>query len=205
MSFPGTADTFRRQIRDVVVREPRAYVFPRTLRQAPIARLADVVVGLFADVGLYVLACPLVLGFSAVFLRDFWPIAAAAAGFFYLAAFWSVGQSPGMRHSGVRLVDAQTGGAPGMRRASIRAALMLPVIAAVFLLADGLLPTEQQSFASNPTVAHVAVGLVAIGVVSHLWALWDGRGRAIHDILAGVVALDERAEPPERADGRPTL
>lgn len=198
MSFPGSADALRRQLREHVVREPRVYVAPRTRRRLPVARLADVVVGLFADAGLYIAACPLVLGAAVVLFRDLWPVAAVGVGFFYLALTWARGQSPGMRYAGVRLLAAKTGTPPGFWRASLRAALVLPLPAAVLVLVDGLLPPDQRSIAANPAVTHTAVVLVAAGFASHFWALWDSKGRAIHDILAGVLLVEDR-----RHDQRP--
>ncbi|MGE5597399.1 MAG: RDD family protein [Hyphomicrobiales bacterium] len=190
MTLPlGSADSLRRSLHIAHPAQPAQYTYPRGVRTVPFAGLAEAVVSAFSDAFLYIAACPFVLGFAAILFRELWPIAAIAAGFAYLVAGWATGQSPGMRFAGVRLVVEKTGDVPGIGRAAFRAALLLPVAAAVFVLADASLPDPQARVSSEPVAVAAACVILAAGFVSHLWALFDPRRRALHDIACGLVLL----------------
>jgi len=158
-----------------------------------LASVPDAVVSLFVDAFVLIVACPFVLGFGAVLLRGLWPVAAIVAAFAYLTLAWASGQSLGMRVARIRLVREDAGGPPGVARAAMRAALLLPVVVAVFLLADAALPQDSQSFAARPAVLYACVGLVLFGFVTHLWALWDSRSRGLHDAATRLLAVEDTA------------
>lgn len=192
MTLPGdSAQTFRRTLRTVAHREPRTIALPRVQRRVAAATVPQDVVSLFIDGFVLLAACPFVLGFGAVLFRGSWPLVALISAFIYLAGTWATGQSPGMRFAHIRLVRPETGGPPGFARAAVRAALLLPVIVAVVLLADAILPQETRSFANRPMVVYASVGLVLFGALTHLWALVDPRSRALHDVLVGLATVHD--------------
>ena len=97
----------------------------------------------------------------------------AGAGLFLAAlyaVFWTAllaqGRTPGKLLAGLR-VTRWDGGPAGWR-------LMLAREVAVKLLVSGAL-------------SGVTGGVY--WVVDHLWPLWDGRGQAIHDRMAGTVVV----------------
>lgn len=168
MTFPGgSTEALRRSLRTVAQRDPRAVTLPRTHRRVALASVPDAVVSLFVDGFVFIVACPFVLGFGAVLFRELWPAAAIVAAFAYLAGTWAGGQSLGMRAAGIRLVRQDTAEAPGLALASLRAALLLPLITAVFLLADAALPQESRAFAAEPVIIYTCLALVAFGFVTH--------------------------------------
>jgi len=100
------------------------------------AGLGERYVATAIDLLLLIALSPLVLGALAVFLRGWWPVGALVAALIYLAMTWAGGQSIGMRAAGIRLVCVRSARAPGMGRAFVRAALLLPPVVAALVLAD---------------------------------------------------------------------
>jgi len=192
MTLPGdSAHAFRHSLRIPLHRERRFIALPQSHRRVPVATVPGSVVSLFVDGFVLLAACPFVLGLGAVLFRGSWPLAAVAGAFLYLACTWATGQSPGMRFARIRLVRPDTGGPPGFARAAVRAAMLLPVMVAVVLLADAVLPQEANSFSTRPPVVYVSAALVLFGALMHLWALWDPRSRALHDRATGLVAVED--------------
>lgn len=197
MTFPA-ASAATRAIRDGVPHEPRIFSPARGRRALRVAGFGDHLSAAAIDVLVYVVACPFVLTLFALLLRGMWPIGALAAAQAYLALSWAEGRSPGMAVTGTRLVDSRNGCPPGLAGGLLRASMLVPLGAAVFLLADASLPQPQASFSSHPLVLLGSIATLTLGAISYLWCLWDPSGRTLHDRLAGVVAVrDERT--PRRA------
>jgi uncharacterized RDD family membrane protein YckC len=115
----------------------------------------------------------------------------------YFGLFWSrSGQTVGMRTTNIQVVDTRTWEPPSWIRASLRGfvalltfiALGLPVVAA---FGDGP--------ADPALIGAVALSLVALALIGHLWALRDPRRQSLQDRLFGLAVV--HAKPQEE----PTL
>src|SRR5688572_11487432 len=72
------------------------------------------VVAFAADVGVFILTAPFLLGVCAVLLRDYWVAGAVAAVAAYMACSWAFcSKTVGMSLAGIELVDERTGRCPG--------------------------------------------------------------------------------------------
>jgi len=155
------------------------------------AGLGERYVATAIDLLLLIALSPLVLGALAVFLRGWWPVGALVAALIYLAMTWAGGQSIGMRAAGIRLVCVRSARAPGMGRAFVRAALLLPPVVAALVLADAGIGGTGGGFTSQTAVVYAAMAALVVGVVNELWAAVDPQRRAIPDRLTGLALVRE--------------
>jgi uncharacterized RDD family membrane protein YckC len=119
----------------------------------------------------------------------------------YFTYFALHGPSPGMRLSGIKILDQKTGQPPALPHALTRATLLLLLIgswfAVVLVGSDGRSGgmSNWESFALD--VAYVVFLLSSFG---HIWISWDRKSQTLQDKIAGVVVVRKSAviEPVER-------
>lgn len=151
------------------------------------AGIGERYVATILDLLVLIVLCPLVLGALAVVLRGWWPVGAVFAAFAFLGLAWSGGQSIGMRAVDIRLVSVRSGREPGMLRSLARAALVLPPVVALLVLADAGVAAD--SFTSREPVLYTAMAVLVVGFANELWALVDPQRRGIPDRLSGLALV----------------
>jgi hypothetical protein len=139
-----------------------------------------------ADVGVFILTAPFLLGLCAVVLQDYWVAGAIAVVAAYLACSWAFcSKTVGMALAGIELVDERTGRCPGFGQVLLRTALTLPPLVGFTVVLNELV-TPGRSVADVPLGLAVAASLMA--VISAAWALLDS-GRMLHDRLPGLITV----------------
>lgn len=132
----------------------------------------------------------------------------AATPFVYLAYGWSRSATPGMKMIGLQMERAG-GGTPGFVRAAARALLVYPFgfnAAALGIAIYGWYFAEYPSGAEPGTTAMrfgVLVGISGLYLIAVLVSRRQARGRALHDLLTGVVVLGPVRETPSPAPRPP--
>jgi uncharacterized RDD family membrane protein YckC len=139
-----------------------------------------------ADVGVFIVTAPFLLGFCAVILRDYWVAGAVAVLAAYLACSWALcSKTAGMAVAGIELVDERTAHAPSFLQAGLRAALTVPPLVGAAVVINELV-TPGRAVPDVPLALAVAATLM--GFISVAWALFDS-GRMLHDRLAGLITI----------------
>ena len=123
----------------------------------------------------------------------------------YFTYFAARGSSPGMRLSGIKILDPKTGRPPAVSRAVVRALLLLLLIGSWFIVV--LLGSDGRAGGlSNVEALLLNLGYVVFLVSSfgHLWISWDRKSQTLQDKIAGVVVVRKAAviEPVERPTRR---
>jgi uncharacterized RDD family membrane protein YckC len=105
------------------------------------------------------------------------------------------GTSLGMRATGVRVVDADTGRQPNGSRAFARSVLSLLVGASVFVLVVVAFSDRPEGgyAAATWVVIGVALAVVCAGGLGHLWMLLDPSRQSRQDRLLHLAVVDGRA------------
>jgi uncharacterized RDD family membrane protein YckC len=104
------------------------------------------------------------------------------------------GASLGMRATGVRVVDADTGRRPSGARAFARSFLGLLVGASVFVLLVVAFSDRPEGGYAPATwvVVAVALAVVCAGALGHLWMLLDPRRQSRQDRLLHLAVVDTK-------------
>lgn len=124
-------------------------------------------------------------------VNRYWLVLPAAGSLIYFTLLYHRGATLGMRVAGVRLVEATTGGQPGILRSLARAGFALA--AAVSLIGAvnyGFSDAPARGYsAAEQMVLDLLLVVLAISVLGRLWMLVDRHGRTLFDRLLGIAVL----------------
>jgi uncharacterized RDD family membrane protein YckC len=112
----------------------------------------------------------------------------------YFAFFLFLGRTPGMRVASIRMLDRQTGRAPGAGKALARSfAALLQAASVVVLFIFAFSDTPNPGYPAADFAALAASLLVALGaLLGHLWLLLDRDRRTLLDRLFGLSVVTSR-------------
>lgn len=128
-----------------------------------------------------------------------WITAVALCFLGYFTITMARGRTLGMRIFGMRILEPVSGRPPGYRRALVRALILFLFGVAAFVLFNYTLsqPSAGTSRALSQTILVGGFVIFLAGMWSHLWMIFDSRGQAVHDHIAGVVVIEKLIEIPE--------
>jgi uncharacterized RDD family membrane protein YckC len=117
----------------------------------------------------------------------------------YFAVPWTrSGRTVGMRTNHITLVSERTRKPPGLARASLRA-LVAVITYAAFWFPIIVLFSDASVDAWAYTMIGVALTIVALALVGHLWALFDPQRRSLQDRLFGLTVVRVHHPSEERS------
>lgn len=112
----------------------------------------------------------------------------------YFTYFAMRGPSPGMRLSGIKILDQKTGQPPAFARAFTRGILMLLLIGSWFIVmlfgSDGRSAglTNGEAF-----ILDVGYAVFLLSSLGHIWISWDRKSQTLQDKFAGIVVVRKGA------------
>ncbi|MDP2950720.1 MAG: RDD family protein [Chloroflexota bacterium] len=122
----------------------------------------------------------------------FWIPIVAAFLIGYFTLFWARGQSLGMKAVGIRIVNARTGRPPSVVKAAARAFVAVVFVFSALLLAiSGFSDAPEGLNAVDLAVLYTSAALFVLGLLTHLWMIWDRKRQTLLDKAAGVVVVGE--------------